>query len=1090
MQETDFNFQPQFDVLWQDHYRELALYSGRGVGKEQPISEPILTLHGWKTMGDIEVGDYVYTINGLPTKVIQIHPQGVKDVYNVAFTDGTSTRCGIDHLWAVWNRNDYERGLKTRVMTTGELLAAGVTSSHSDGKSIRSKFSIPLSPCVQYPSRPVTVDPYLLGLMLGDGCFTANQFSFSNAENDLLSYIEQCLPKFYKRNMGNHYQLSWGTTFVKEFKELGLFGKYSHDKFIPKDYIYNSESVRVAVLSGLLNTDGNVSKNFMRYDSTSKQLFDDVTEITRSLGFIVKERSTDIRKNPCYGCTIIGDFTKLKLSIKHKSKLKPRLTQFKKSFASIEYIGKEESKCITVDHPSHLYITKDFILTHNSFAVADYLVLAALAKKHRILCTREIQNSINDSVIALLKDSIERHGVNKYFDIQKSAIYCQNGSEFIFKGIKHSIESIKSMANITICWLEEAQTTSDDSLNILLPTIFRNKGAKIIYTYNPRFASDAVFKRFNGDIIPNHSIVKKLDWRDNKYFDQAMREEMEYAFKVDATFAAHVWEGELMPSGNATAVLPLNWLRKCVDVHKKLNYKPDAFKYMGLDFADGGSDKSALAIRHGAIITHVHEFEQPFINKSVDYADGFAQQYSVIRVHFDAIGIGAGAKGDFNRLQRDYTAEPHIGSASPNGKDAKFTDSMTNGQFFRNLKAQSWWHLRLRVENTLRLLDGEQINPDQCLFIDGNIPFLDKMLLELAQASYKHEDGKLMVDKAPDDGMKSPNCFVAGTKILTPNGEVNIEELQIGDEVITPLGVSRIIYTHVNKAEVIENMGLIGTADHKVFTWNEGFKPLQMLSSCDIIEKSSSRFKWLIWNILFTKVKSFTNTTTIKTLITTQHPHMRRKLELKDYYIGGYGLMFMGIFQKVVTFTTSTVIVQIMKLKTLSALKQKNTKDSTCLKGLNAISIEEKIKNSLIKLGINLKNGMRRMKVKHGMLNTLLSRTITKKIKSKNAKFVEINLQQNPQLENIVVKNAESLETIQLKKHSHVKTATHNLNHHTSEKNIQGVVKNAPMQLREVYNLTLEHHNVYYANGVLVKNCADAVVMSFVHSFKKGLKAR
>lgn len=409
--------------------------------------------------------------------------------------------------------------------------------------------------------------------------------------------------------------------------------------------------------------------------------------------------------------------------------------------------------------------------TGKSFAVADYLILASLTGKHRILCTREIQNSISDSVIALLADSIDRHGVSKYFDIQKSAIYCESGSEFIFKGIKHSIESIKSMANITICWLEEAQTTSDESLNILLPTIFRNKGAKIIYTYNPRYANDAVFKRFNGEETPSNSIVKKLDWRDNIYFDDAMREEMAYAYRVDPAMAAHIWEGELMPSGNATAVIPHNWLKKCVDAHKKLDWKPQAFKYMGLDFADGGSDKSALAIRHGSIITHVHEFEQPFINKSVEYADGFARQHEVIRVHFDAIGIGAGAKGDFNRLNRDYTAEPHIGSASPHGKDTKFTDSMTNGQFFRNLKAQSWWHLRLRVENTLRLLDGEAVNPEHCLFIDGNIDKIDKVLLELAQASYKHEDGKLMVDKAPDEGMKSPNMadaivmsFVHATK--------------------------------------------------------------------------------------------------------------------------------------------------------------------------------------------------------------------------------------------------------------------------------------------------------------------------------------
>ena len=391
-----------------------------------------------------------------------------------------------------------------------------------------------------------------------------------------------------------------------------------------------------------------------------------------------------------------------------------------------------------------------------SFATADYLVLAALTGKHRILCTREIQNSIGDSVIALLADSIEKHGVSQYFDVQKNAIYCSTGSEFIFKGIKHSVESIKSMANITLCWLEEAQTTSDASLNILLPTIFRNKGAKIIYTYNPRYANDAVYKRFNSETKPDHSIAVELDWRDNVYFSNAMKDEMAYNFKTDPEMAAHIWEGALMPAGNAAAVIPLNWLRKCIDAHKKLDYSPHAFKYMGLDFADGGADKSALAVRHGGILLHAHEFDKPFINQSVEYADGFARQYDIVRLHFDAIGIGAGAKGDFNRLNRNYTAEPHIGSASVNGKASKFTDSMTNGQFFKNLKAQSWWNIRLKVENTLRLLDGDKIDPATCFFIDSNIENLDKILLELSQAVYKHEDGKLMVNKAPDD-KKSPN---------------------------------------------------------------------------------------------------------------------------------------------------------------------------------------------------------------------------------------------------------------------------------------------------------------------------------------------
>lgn len=396
-----------------------------------------------------------------------------------------------------------------------------------------------------------------------------------------------------------------------------------------------------------------------------------------------------------------------------------------------------------------------------SWAVAEYLVIMAYSQKLRILCTREVQNSIADSVLKLLSDTIHRYGLSQYFDIQRSAIYCtESGSEFIFKGIARNAHSIKSMENINICWLEEAQTTSKESLEILLPTIFRNKGAKVIYTYNPRTSADAVYVRFHGEVLPLGAIVKKFDWRDNRYFSEAMREEMEFAKKHDPEMAMHIWEGELCPSPNDIAVIPLGWLMQCVDAHLKLKLKlPDGCKYVGLDFADGGSDKSALALRQGPLLIDAFEFEEKYVNQSVARANSYAKLHGAYRVHFDSIGIGAGAKGDFNRIaERDYIAMPHIGSASPAGKDYKFTDNMTNGQFFRNLKAQAWWNIRLKVENTLRLLDGEQIDPAKCFFISGKIPkrILEKLLMELGQASYTHEDGKLMVDKQPDD-QSSPN---------------------------------------------------------------------------------------------------------------------------------------------------------------------------------------------------------------------------------------------------------------------------------------------------------------------------------------------
>lgn len=391
-----------------------------------------------------------------------------------------------------------------------------------------------------------------------------------------------------------------------------------------------------------------------------------------------------------------------------------------------------------------------------SWAVADYLVLKALESKKRILCTREIQNSITDSVMKLLADRISYHKFDAYFDIQKSSIFCINGSEFIFKGLKHNINSIKSMEAINITWIEEAQTISHESLDILLPTIFRVQDAKIIYTYNPCYSTDAIYERFHGEEKPINSIVKQVSGDANKYFSDAMKAERDFNFKTDPEVANHIWNGALCPTSSAMSVLPLQWLRKAVGAHTKFNIRPE-FNYAGFDIADTGEDHCALAYVTGPILQDVVEFDRNYISESVKFVDDWARDKNITRIYYDATGLGAGAKSDFNRItDRDYTVEPFLGAHSPEGKDKIFTDKITNGQYFRNKKAQSWWNLRLRLENTLRLLDGEQINPNRCLFINENIINLDKLLLELSQASYKHEESKLMVDKQPNDEA-SPN---------------------------------------------------------------------------------------------------------------------------------------------------------------------------------------------------------------------------------------------------------------------------------------------------------------------------------------------
>lgn len=178
-----------------------------------------------------------------------------------------------------------------------------------------------------------------------------------------------------------------------------------------------------------------------------------------------------------------------------------------------------------------------------SYSIADYLIVKAVHGKFRILCTREMQNSIRDSVHRLLSDRIIALGYEKFFIIQKDGIYTLSGSEFLFKGLRHNISEIKSTEGIDICWVEEAEKVSDDSWTILIPTI-RKPGSEIIISFNPEEEESATYQRFVVNPPPD-CLHAHLTFRDNKLFPEVLRREMEYDKRVDPDKYDHVWEGKL-----------------------------------------------------------------------------------------------------------------------------------------------------------------------------------------------------------------------------------------------------------------------------------------------------------------------------------------------------------------------------------------------------------------------------------------------------------------------------------------------------------------------------------------------------------------
>lgn len=176
-----------------------------------------------------------------------------------------------------------------------------------------------------------------------------------------------------------------------------------------------------------------------------------------------------------------------------------------------------------------------------SHSIAKALLIKGMQEKHRILCARELQKSIKDSVHKLLADQINELGLDSHYEVQQATIKGKNGTEFFFEGLRHSTAQIKSYEGITILWVEEAQTTSNSSWELVIPTI-RKEGSEIWVSFNPELEDDATFKRFIVD-PPTDSFIQKINWRDNPWFPEVLKQEMLDLKKRDPAAYEVVWEG-------------------------------------------------------------------------------------------------------------------------------------------------------------------------------------------------------------------------------------------------------------------------------------------------------------------------------------------------------------------------------------------------------------------------------------------------------------------------------------------------------------------------------------------------------------------
>ena len=359
-------------------------------GRAQPVDTPVLTPEGFRPIGSLEPGDWVVGAYGVPVMVVGVHPQGKRPIYRVRFSDGAETRATGDHLWAVRTPWDRKREYPPRLVTTEEM--RGNLRVHQ-----QHRYEVPLLQApVEFPKRPVPLNPYALGLFLGDGCLTESTTpSFSTGDPELKEALAprlqgvQMVPKG-----GVDHALTLGFKGGKNrnpvseaLQALGLWGTRSSERFVPEDYLWNISEVRLGVLQGLLDSDGSVHvqegrKARVQFSTSSPRLARDVAFLVRSLGGVVHHRvraQDRLRPGLARGRPFYHRAESHVLDIRLPPGLPPfRLARKAQVYAQtggihpmrfvedIEPAGEAEAVCITVASPDGLYVTEDFILTHNT----------------------------------------------------------------------------------------------------------------------------------------------------------------------------------------------------------------------------------------------------------------------------------------------------------------------------------------------------------------------------------------------------------------------------------------------------------------------------------------------------------------------------------------------------------------------------------------------------------------------------------------------------------------------------------------------------------------------------------------------------
>lgn len=387
----------------------------------------------------------------------------------------------------------------------------------------------------------------------------------------------------------------------------------------------------------------------------------------------------------------------------------------------------------------------------------------------RLCCGREYQNTIEDSVHALLKARIDYLGVETVH-ATASKIVSDAGGEIFYRGLARNTAGFKSAFGINKLWIEEAQTLSEDTIEQVLPTI-REDGSEIWMSANRGASNDAFSKHFlkpyerelekHGFYEDDDILIVEINWWDNPFFPESLNKRRLRDKRVLPTARYdHIWNGKYSDSIENAIIFP-EWFDACVDAHIKLGFKPEGVEVVTHDPSDQGGDAKALAHRHGSIFLNIETKDDGDFNQGVDWALDYAIQVNADEFGWDGDGIGAGARRQVSDALDGKKISTFMfkGSESVDFPDkvyepidSEVKKAKTNKEIFLNKRAQYYWMLRDRCLKTfLAVTQNKYTDPGELISFSSEIKELDMLRSELCRIPRKeHGGGKIQIVSKPD----------------------------------------------------------------------------------------------------------------------------------------------------------------------------------------------------------------------------------------------------------------------------------------------------------------------------------------------------